>query len=210
VIPTGVDLEYFRPEPGNEQPYTLVFTGAMDWLANQDAICYFVDEILPLVREQVPETDLWVVGRNPSERVRSLAEKKNGITVTGEVEDVRPYVRDAAVYIVPLRVGGGTRLKIFEAMAMGKAVVSTSIGAEGLPVRDGENILLADERQDFAQKIVNLLRDPATRNRLGQAGRRLVESEYSWRAVAGRFDSMLQRVVTRSHQACSSDALSAR
>jgi glycosyltransferase involved in cell wall biosynthesis len=129
-----------------------------------------------------------------------LAEKKNGMKVTGEVEDVRPYVRDAAVYIVPLRVGGGTRLKIFEAMAMGKAVVSTSIGAEGLPVRDGENILLADEGGDFARKIVNLLRDPATRNRLGQAGRRLVESEYSWSSVAERFDSILRRVVTTPAQ----------
>ena len=133
VIPTGVDVEYFRVEPGNEQPYTLVFTGAMDWMANEDAICYFADEILPRVHEQIPETVLWVVGRNPSFRVRSLAEKKNGVKVTGEVEDVRPYVRDASVYIVPLRVGGGTRLKIFEALAMGKAVVSTPIGAEGLP-----------------------------------------------------------------------------
>lgn len=200
VIPTGVDADYFRPEPGNEQPYTLVFTGAMDWLVNEDAICYFADEILPRVHQQVPEAVLWVVGRNPSGRLRSLTEKKNGMKVTGEVEDVRPYVRDAAVYIVPLRVGGGTRLKIFEAMAMGKAVVSTTIGAEGLPVRDGENILLADERGDFAQKIVSLLRNPATRNRLGQAARRLVESEYSWSSVAERFDSVLRRVVTSPAQ----------
>ncbi len=208
VIPTGVDVEYFRVEPGNEQPYTLVFTGAMDWMANEDAICYFADEILPRVHEQLPETVLWVVGRNPSFRVRSLAAKKNGVKVTGEVEDVRPYVRDASVYIVPLRVGGGTRLKIFEALAMGKAVVSTPIGAEGLPVRDGENILLADEKQDFAQKIVSLLRDPGTRNRLGQAGRRLVESEHSWRSVAERFDSMLLRVVTSPHEACENYARS--
>jgi sugar transferase (PEP-CTERM/EpsH1 system associated) len=197
VIPTGVDVDYFRPEPDREQPHTLVFTGAMDWLANEDAIFYFVEEILPLVRNEVPQAVLWVVGRNPSGRLRALGEKGEGVKVTGSVEDVRPYVRDAAVYIVPLRVGGGTRLKIFEALAMAKAVVSTSVGAEGLPVRPGEEILLADAPEHFAREVVRLLEDPAERSRLGQAGRRLVEREYSWPAVAERFDRVLREVVGR-------------
>ena len=130
VVPTGVDLDYFHPTKGEERSSRLVFTGSMDWMANEDAMFYFVKEILPLVRRELAEVELFVVGRKPSERLRGLAANESGVTVTGEVEDIRPYVHASPVFVVPLRIGGGTRLKIFEAMAMGKAIVSTAVGAE--------------------------------------------------------------------------------
>ena len=195
VIPTGVDTEYFHPVPGSEHPHRLVFTGSMDWMPNEDGIVYFVREILPLIRQQVQETTLSIVGRRPSERLKSLAGKIPGIEITGRVEDIRPYVQTAAVYIVPLRIGGGTRLKIFEAMAMGKAVVSTTLGAEGLPVRDKKDILLADDPQRFADAVVQLIQSPGLRAQMRLAARSLVEGEYSWTAIGTRFEEVLERVV---------------
>jgi sugar transferase (PEP-CTERM/EpsH1 system associated) len=194
VIPTGADTEYFRPFAQQEAPDSLVFTGSMDWLPNDDAILYFVKEVLPLVAQQIPQVSLCVVGRKPSRRLRELANSEKNIQLTGWVEDVRPYLARAAVCIVPLRIGGGTRLKIFEAMSMAKPVVSTTIGAEGLPVRHGENILLADEPNKFAASVVSLLRDPAQRKRLGQASRKLVEENYSWVCVAKGFAEVLNNI----------------
>ena len=146
VVQTGVDTEYFRPPTTNPQSPTpnLVFTGSMDWLPNEDAMRYFCRDVLPLVRAEEPRATLTIVGRAPTPAVTQLADEHAGVRVTGRVDDVRPYMNEAAAYIVPLRIGGGTRLKIFEAMAMGKAVVSTTVGAEGLPVTHGEHVLLAD------------------------------------------------------------------
>ena len=143
VIPTGVDVEYFQPMPMEEIANSLVFIGSMDWLPNEDAILYFVDAILPLIKQQCPKVSLEVVGRGPSRKLQALAEREKSMRLTGRVEDIRPFVARGSICIVPLRIGGGTRLKIFEAMAMSKTVVSTSVGAEGLPVQSGENILLA-------------------------------------------------------------------
>jgi sugar transferase (PEP-CTERM/EpsH1 system associated) len=195
VIPTGVDVDYFRPMPVEETANSLVFTGSMDWLPNEDAILYFVDAILPLIKQQCPEVSLEVVGRSPSRKLQALAEAEKSIRLTGWVEDIRPFVARSSVCIVPLRIGGGTRLKIFEAMAMNKAVVSTSVGAEGLPVRPGENILLADAPQDFADSVVSLLRDPNQRRRLGTAARALVQESYGWPRVAENFARTLHSAV---------------
>jgi polysaccharide biosynthesis protein PslH len=196
VISTGVDIDYFQPAHAEEIADSIVFIGSMDWLPNEDAILYFADAILPLIKQQCPTAFLEVVGRNPSRKLQALAEREASVRLTGWVEDIRPYVARAAVCIVPLRIGGGTRLKIFEAMAMGKAVVSTSVGAEGLPVKAGENILLADTPGDFADCTVSLLRDPVKRKRLGTAARALVEDNYSWSRVAGDFGRTLQDVVS--------------
>ena len=187
VIPTGVDVDYFQPMPVEENSNSLVFIGSMDWLPNEDGILYFVDAVLPLIKQQCPEVSLEVVGRKPSRKLRALADREKSMRLTGWVEDIRPFVARGAVCIVPLRIGGGTRLKIFEAMAMSKAVVSTSVGAEGLPVLAGENILLADAPADFAHSVVALLRDPGQRQRLGTAARTLVQQNYSWPKVAERF-----------------------
>jgi glycosyltransferase involved in cell wall biosynthesis len=170
----------------------LIFTGSMDWLPNEDAMLYFCRDVMPAIRAEVPDATLTIVGRTPTPAVKKLAEA-HGVTVTGRVDDVRPYMRDAAVYIVPLRIGGGTRLKIFEAMAMGKAVVSTTIGAEGLPVTDGEHVLLADEPTTFARAVVHLIRDTEHRRRLEAAARALVLARYDWSAVAGELEDALIR-----------------
>jgi glycosyltransferase involved in cell wall biosynthesis len=195
TIPTGVDIEYFHPESGSCEPHTLVFTGSMDWLPNEDGILFFASQILPRIREQIPDASVLIVGRRPSPKLQSLAALDRRIHVTGKVEDVRPFIRRGSVYIVPLRIGGGTRLKIFEAMAMGKAVVSTAIGAEGLPVKDGLNIRIADSAEEFARSVVALLQDPVAREKLERSGRQLVQQEYSWAAVATHFELALNRLI---------------
>jgi sugar transferase (PEP-CTERM/EpsH1 system associated) len=197
VVPTGVDTEYFEPSgslsipnPKSPIPSSLIFTGSMDWLPNEDAMLFFCRDILPLIRAQEPDVQLTIVGRAPTPAVKQLAEQA-GVHVTGRVDDVRPYMREAAVYIVPLRIGGGTRLKIFEAMAMGKAVVSTTVGAEGLPVNHGEHVLLADEPVAFTRAVVGLLRDVSRRHQLESAARALVVEKYDWSAVAGELETAL-------------------
>ena len=196
AVPTGVDTAYFHPNGAIEAPATLVFTGSMDWYPNEDAILHFIETILPAIRREVPAVSLAVVGRDPSERLRAAAATA-GIRVTGTVPDVRPYVAEATLYVVPLRVGGGTRLKIFEALAMGKAVVSTGVGAEGLPIESGQHFLQADSPEGFAQAVIALLKDPGRRQALGLAGRRLVEERYSWSHVAREFERHCEEVVSR-------------
>jgi len=193
AIPTGVDTTYFAPGNTPEKPRELVFTGAMDWFPNEDGILRFFETTLPLVRRALPDVTLTVVGRNPTARLRAAAEAA-GARVTGTVDDVRPFLAAAAVCVVPLRIGGGTRLKIFEALAMAKAVVSTTIGAEGLPVIPGEHLLIADDPAPFAAALVELLQDPARRAALGAAGRQLVEWQFAWPQVARRFEQHLTEV----------------
>jgi len=202
TIPTGVDVDYWSPDGRAEHPAHLVFTGSMDWYPNEDAVLYFLNAILPRIRRDVPDVSLAVVGRNPTPRLRTVGAQA-GVRVTGTVDDVRPHVANAAVCVVPLRVGGGTRLKIFEALSMGKAVVSTSIGAEGLPVESGEHAVIVDDPADFAREVVRLLRRPDERQRLGSAGRRLVEERYSWREVARRFETHCEDAVTLARRASS-------
>ena len=197
VIPTGVDTEYFAPSPDPEQPGAIVFTGSMDWMPNEDAVAYFVDKIFPLVRQELPSASFWAVGRRPTRRTQALA--SGSVVVTGAVDDIRPYLGKAAVCVVPLRSGSGTRIKIFEAMAMGKAVVSTTMGAEGLPVRHGENIIIADDPADFASQVVRLLRDPERRAKLGHAARQLVEQNYSWFSVSETFEQILHKTVSQAN-----------
>jgi sugar transferase (PEP-CTERM/EpsH1 system associated) len=199
VIPTGVDTEYFQPFPEPEQPDTMAFTGTMDWMPNEDGVAYFVDKIFPLIRREIPDAAFWAVGRRPRRRIQALA--SGNVVVTGAVDDIRPYLGKAAVCVVPLRSGSGTRIKIFEAMAMGKAVVSTTMGAEGLPVRHGENIVLADDPADFARQVVQLLRDPQRRAQLGRAARQLVEENYGWPSVAAHFDQIMHAVLSHASHA---------
>jgi sugar transferase (PEP-CTERM/EpsH1 system associated) len=205
VIPTGVDTEFFHPTAAEEEPNSLVFTGSMDWMPNEDGIFYFAEEILPKIFNELPNARLSVVGRKPSARLKALAATDpHHLHLTGWVDDIRPYLAQSAVCIVPLRVGSGTRLKIFEAMGMGKAIVSTTIGAEGLPVRHGEELLLADSPEDFAKSVVALLGDAAERRRLGTAARELVETKYSWASVAREFAAVLEGVFARSRKTTAS------
>lgn len=184
---TGVDTTYFTPTGRTESEATLAFVGSMDWYPNEDAALHLVGAILPLIRRDVPQVGATIVGRNPSARLRSACESA-GVRVTGTVADVRPHLEEATLLVVPLRVGGGTRLKIFEALAMGKAVVSTTVGAEGLPLVAGEHFLRADDPAAFADAVVGLLRDRTRRAALGAAGRALVVERHSWPRVAGDFE----------------------
>jgi len=201
VIRTGVDLNYFEPSIGTEHSKDIVFTGSMDWRANQDGVLYFVQEILPRIQRAVADVRFWIVGRHPSAEINALTSVP-GVQVTGTVADIRPYLRRAAVYVVPLRVGSGTRLKIFEAMAMSKVVISTSVGAEGLPVRSGENLYLADEPEEFARRVVEVLGNAGVRSKIGRAARNLVEQNYSWAAVATDFECVLAKLVSGATTFC--------
>jgi len=181
VVPNGVDTTFFTPGTTPEEPGRLVFTGAIDYQPNTDGVLYFHAEIWPRIRRMAPGVTLAVVGKDPPTAVRALA--GGGITVTGTVPDVRPWMQSASVFVVPLRVGGGTRLKILEAMASGRAVVSTSLGCEGLDVTPGADILIADTPAAFAEAVVRCLRDPALRAGLTARARALVERRYRWESI---------------------------
>lgn len=192
VVPNGVDVKFFHPEfpiQKDAQPASLVFVGKMDFRPNIDAMVWFCDEIMPRIQAARSDVILTIVGRDPHARVRALAHQRN-ITVTGYVDDIRPYVADAQVYIVPLRMGGGTRLKVLQAMAMGKAIVSTTVGAEGIAGHPGEHLVLADNPTDFAAAVLSLLAGPDRRAALGARARRLVEREYAWEAIVPRMDKV--------------------
>jgi glycosyltransferase involved in cell wall biosynthesis len=193
VVPTGVDVERYRAASGMspDRP-DVMFLGSMDWEANIDAVDYFCREIWPLVLSAVPEARLRIVGRSPHARVRRLASAS--VEVTGTVPSVVDYLKETAVFVVPLRIGGGTRLKIFEAMAAEKAVVSTSIGAEGLDVTDGRDILLADTAPGFASSVIALLRDPARRRQLERAAGQTA-ARHDWSAIALRFERVLLEAI---------------
>ncbi len=198
-VPTGVDTEFFTPSgKENTDPHNVVFTGSMDWLPNEDAIRYYTDQILPIVRRSIPDATLTVVGRNPYRSLLELSRQDPAIVVTGRVEDVRPYMERAAAYVVPLRIGGGTRLKIFEAMAMEKPIVSTTIGAEGLPVTDGKELRIADTPETFAASLVDLLTNRAAAKQLGREAARVVRERFGWNGVAKRFAEICEATVRKN------------
>jgi len=197
-VPTGVDVTYFQPRTDVEERNEVVFVGSMDWYPNEDGVRWLIDAVLPTLRAQVPDVTVTVVGRRPSPRFSRMA-NAHGVHVTGTVDDVRGYLARAAVCVVPLRVGGGTRLKIFEALAMGKATVATSVGAEGLPVSNGAELVVADGPQAFAREVAGLLTDPERRRSLGEAGRRLVEDRYAWSGVAREFVRLCEGAAGRVH-----------
>ncbi|HLA11555.1 MAG TPA: glycosyltransferase [Pyrinomonadaceae bacterium] len=195
-VPTGVDIDFFKRSGREvEDPHDIVFTGSMDWLPNEDAIRYFTERIMPLVKVAIPNITLTVVGRNPYPGLVELSKRDPSIIVTGRVEDVRPYMERAAAFIVPLRIGGGTRLKIFEAMALEKAIVSTSVGAEGLPVSDGNELRIADTPEAFAAAVVELLKNPELAKRIGQQAAKTVREKFGWAGVAKRFTEICETTI---------------
>jgi glycosyltransferase involved in cell wall biosynthesis len=167
----------------------------LDYRPNMDAAEFLVDAIWPLILERCPTARLTIVGRGAPASLRAL--ERPGVTITGEVADVRPYLRDAAVVAVPIRMGGGTRLKVVEGLAMGKPMVSTSLGCEGVRVDDGEHLVIADEPQAFADAVVALFDDPAYGRALGSAGRQRMAQEYSWDSAGERQEALYRRVFAR-------------
>jgi len=196
VVPTGVDLAQYRPaakQPDASAPL-ITFVGAMDWEPNVDGVEYFCSEVWPAIKAEVPQARFRIVGRNPDRRVQKWA--SDSIEVTGRVPSVVEHLQESAVVIVPLRIGGGTRLKIYEAMATAKAVVSTTIGAEGLDVHHGRDIMLADDPRAFAQAVIMLLRDSDLRRRYEQAAAETA-ARYDWPAIGERFSEVLQSVAEK-------------
>ncbi len=181
VIANGVDTSFFCAARTSLKPRTLAFVGSMDYHANIDAVSWFVRDAWPLIGQEFPELQFVIAGRKPTKSVRALASER--IHVTGTVDDIRRIYADAFAVIVPLRLGGGTRLKILEAMAAGVPVISTRAGAEGIMATDGVNILLADTAEQMSQALRTLDEDEAGRMRLIEAARKLVVDEYDWRAV---------------------------
>lgn len=192
IVPNGVDIDAFHSDAVQQSDVnsaSLVFTGKMDYRPNVDAMIWFCDEILPRIQAVQSNITLAIVGREPHARIRALADRPN-ITVTGYVDDVRSYIAGAKVYIVPLRMGGGTRLKVLQAMAMSKAIVSTSLGSEGITGQSGEHLVRADTPENFASAVLSLLADPSRREALGTRARRLVEREYTWDVIVPRMNEV--------------------
>jgi glycosyltransferase involved in cell wall biosynthesis len=191
-VPTGVDIDYFNPEGQTGSPADLVFVGSMDWLPNIDGMTWFLGEILPLIRRRRPDCSVAIVGRKPPQSLLERASSDKLLRVTGTIPDIRPWLWGARVSIVPLRIGGGTRLKIYEAMAAGAPVVSTTVGAEGLDVQHGNNILLADDPAAFAECCLGLLTHDERRRAMASTARDHVVRNYSWDGVARTFEAILE------------------
>lgn len=191
-IPTGVDAEYLAPPASSPHVADLVFVGLMDWLANEDGVLYFLERILPQIRRRRPQCTFAIVGRTPPPEILGWAQRDSRVLVTGTVPDVRPYLWGASVSVVPLRIGSGTRIKIYEAMAAGIPVVSTTVGAEGLEVNPGQDICIADDPARFAAHCLELLEDRERRSRIAAAARRLVTARFSWEQVARCMERALE------------------
>jgi glycosyltransferase involved in cell wall biosynthesis len=193
-VPTGVDVESFTPPATgtHDRGADLVFVGSMDWLPNIDGCSYFVSEILPLIWKSKPECTVAIVGRSPGAGILEMAQRDKRILVSGTVPDIRPYFWGSSVSIVPLRIGGGTRLKIYEAMAAKIPIVSTSIGAEGLPVVNSKNIFLADTPEEFAHRCLELLDSASLRTAMASDAWQMVASQFSWEHAARVFEGIMQ------------------
>jgi polysaccharide biosynthesis protein PslH len=198
VVPTGVDLGKYRYDPALRPTGSLVvFTGSMDWQPNIDGVEFFCSEIWPLVLQRIPQARFRIVGRDPHPRVKKLA--SNSVEVTGTVPSIIDHLSEATAIVVPLRIGGGTRIKIYEGMAMGKATVSTTVGAEGLDVQHGRDILLEDSPAGFAEAIVTLLQDEDVRRRI-EAGAAATARKYDWSVITERFVEVLQKTIAGAHR----------
>ena len=194
VIPNGVDTDYFTPREGEETP-ALIYAGGMNMFANRDAVEWFLETAWPLIKKAVPGVRFFALGARPSRAILDAAAADPAVEAPGFVDDIRPWVARAAVYVVPLRVGGGTRLKIVDAMAQGKAIVATTLGAEGIDANAGEHFVLADEPPAFADAVISLLHDPARRRALGAAARARVCETYAWPLLGRQISAHYARVV---------------
>ena len=206
VVPNGVDLDYFRPMPEVPQSDSLVFVGSLDWFPNEDAVRDFAVNVLPLIRSKNKQIKFRVVGRKPSEKLAAALHSIDGVELAGEVPDVRPHFAAASAVLVPLRIGGGTRIKILEALAMERPVISTSVGAEGLELEDGRDILIADSPQEFVARIETLVANPDLQLRLGRNGRKVVEAVYGWDAAAEKLEQVWFATARRIEATISSPA----
>ncbi len=197
VVPNGIDLcAYDLPAPVAVEPGRVVFTGKMDYRPNVDAVLWFVHDVWPMVRAQAPEATFWIVGQAPTPSVRAL-DGRDGVHVTGAVADTRPYIAGARVYVAPLRMGGGTRFKLLEALALRRPIVSTRMGAEGFPLQNGRDALLADGPQSFADSVCRLLQDTDLSDKLSSTGRALVAARYDWSVIVPKLEALWADILAR-------------
>ncbi|HJW48304.1 MAG TPA: glycosyltransferase family 4 protein, partial [Candidatus Limnocylindria bacterium] len=204
VVPNAVDTAFFSPGAKPRERGTILFYGTLSYYPNLDGLLFFLREVMPLVRRDYPSARLKVVGADPPEALRRF--ETRDVAFTGFVPDLRPHLASASVVIAPLRIGGGTRLKVLEAMAMAAPLVSTSLGAEGIAVTSGREVLLADTAETFAADVVRVLRDETLAAELGGAGRRLIETSYDWRASARALEALYRRAVPARRRADQAEA----
>jgi len=196
VIPPGVDLEYFKYTPNSSSGPNLGFIGSMDYPINSYAVLYFCEKIFSLIKKEIVDVKFYIVGRSPPKEIKKLSLRDNSIIVTGQVDDARPYVSESKVVINPITIDdGGIKTKVLEAMAMGKPVVSTSVGAKGIGASHGKNIVLADDPKKFAKSVINLLQDSTLREKIGKNAREFVEKHYSWERMTNRLNEVFERVL---------------
>ena len=196
-IPNGVDLSYFRPTGGQEEERSLVAVGGMTWYPNRRAMIWFARDIWPLLKREEPDVCMTVIGREPPPEVVRLGQRDPAYRAVGFVEDIRPVVARAQVYVCPLRDGGGTRLKVLDALAMGKAMVAHPIAVEGIDVKPGEHVLIAETPKQFVEKIRLLFATPELRTRLAEEGRRLVEEKYDFERIGAKLNRLYDGIVAR-------------
>ena len=199
-INNGIDMETFTPSREPYEPNRLAFVGAMDYFANVETMVYFVREILPFIQQALPEVILYIVGSKPSPEIGRLAEHQSNIIVTGFVDDIQPYVKKAAAFVAPMRIGRGINNKILESMAMGVPVVSSSIGFEGIPGVPGEDLFVEDEPEAFARQVVRLMQEPDLRRQLSLRGRQVVESHCAWESNLKNLETILLQLVQKQQQ----------
>lgn len=195
AISNGVDTTMFNPSQEPYNPNVLVFTGAMDYFANVETMLYFTERILPRIRKTIPEVKLYIVGSNPSVEIKSLETQHSNITVTGFVEQIQPYVLKSAAFVAPMRIGRGINNKILEAMAMGVPVVTNSLGLEGILATPGQDILVEDSTDNFAQQVIRVMKDSTLRKKLSENGRKVIEENYSWERNIRQLDNLLLEIV---------------
>lgn len=198
IIPNGVDSEFFKPGREGIQPNSLIWTGGMDDPHNRHAVNYFLERILPLIRLKLPEVKVMVIGRSPTAKLLREAKENPNIEIKGFVEDIRPYLNRAAVFIAPLSSGSGTKIKVLNALSQAKAVITTTVGAEGIEVTNNENIIIADDPRQFADKVLYLLRNPVIAKRLGEKGRELITRKYDWKVIEKDVNALYESIVLQT------------
>lgn len=195
VIPNGVDTSFFRPAGAREEPYSIVFTGAMKYVPNYDGMIYFLDEIFPIIKKRKPQAKIYIVGSNPPPILKAY--QSDSVIITGFVDDVRPYIDEASVVVVPLRMGSGTRLKILEALSMQKAVITTSIGCEGIEVEDGRHLIIRDEPVEFAEAVLEAFDNQLLRKNLISNGYELAKQKYDWKIIGNSIEEAFEKLTER-------------
>lgn len=193
IIPNGVDFDYFKALDKLSVSHNLIFTGVMSYKPNIDAMRYFCKKVLPLIKNEIQDIKLYIVGKDPAEKIKQLASKE--VIVTGYVDSIRDYVKEASVYVCPLRMGSGIKNKILEAMAMGIPIVATSLSIEGIEAVQGRDIIVADKPEEFAKSVIDLISDEGKRSYLAENAKKLVQEKYNWEKVITEFEKMYENVI---------------